>query len=133
MRSDADVRPASRGALQRAMAFCEDNVARPIQVADIALAPRLSVRTLQSEFRRQLDRTPLQYLRELRLSYAHADLRAIAAGQATGSSHRSPQNGAFRSVATSPPCTPARTADRLPSETLRRRPDSGGIRAGDVS
>lgn len=127
-----NVGPASRGALQRAMAFCEDNVARPIQVADIAAAARLSVRTLQSEFRRQLDRTPLQYLRELRLSNAHADLRAIAAGQATGSIAQVaakwgfPERRYFTTLYT-------RAYGRRPSETLCRRPGSEDIWAAEVS
>lgn len=116
-----DIRPASRGVLQRAMSFCEDNIARPIQVADMAAAARVSVRTLQSEFRRHLDRTPLQYLRDLRLSHAHADLRAIAAGQATGSvaevaaTWGFPERRYFTTVY-------ARAYGRLPSETLRHDP-----------
>ncbi|MGR7002169.1 AraC family transcriptional regulator [Yinghuangia aomiensis] len=113
-----DVRPAPRGTLQRAVSFCEDNIARPIQVADMAAAARVSVRTLQSEFRRRLGCTPLQYLRELRLANAHADLRAIAAGQATGSiaevaaAWGFPERRYFTTMY-------ARAYGRLPSETLR--------------
>lgn len=124
-----DVRPASRGTLQRAMSFCEENVARPIQVADMAAAARVSVRTLQSEFRRRLDRTPLQYLREVRLAHAHGDLRAIAAGQATGSVEEVaarwgfPERRYFTTVY-------ARTYGRLPSETLRHH-RSGDARADE--
>lgn len=72
------------GPVRRAMAFCEENAHRPISVGDIAAAARVSVRTLQAEFRRRLDITPLRYLRQVRLAGAHADLRAIAGGRQSG-------------------------------------------------
>lgn len=113
-----DPRPVTRSALHRAMSFCEDNIDRPIQVADMAAAARVSVRVLQGEFRRRLDLTPLQYLRDLRLANAHADLRAIAQGQASGSVAEVaarwgfPERRYFTTVY-------ARTYGRLPSDTVR--------------
>ncbi|MEU8137041.1 AraC family transcriptional regulator [Streptodolium elevatio] len=114
-----DVRPVTRGVLRRAMVFCEDNIDRPIQVADMAAAARVSVRTLQNEFRRRLDQTPLQYLRDLRLANAHADLRAIASGQAAGSVAEVaarwgfPERRYFTTMY-------ARAYGQLPSDTMRR-------------
>jgi len=46
----------------------------PLTVSDIAQAADLSVRGLQESFQRSLDRTPMQYLREVRLRRAHDDL-----------------------------------------------------------
>jgi len=46
----------------------------PLTVSDIARAADLSVRGLQESFQRTLDRTPMQYLREVRLRRAHDDL-----------------------------------------------------------
>ncbi|WP_058728627.1 helix-turn-helix transcriptional regulator [Curtobacterium oceanosedimentum] len=46
----------------------------PLTVSDIACTAGLSVRGLQESFQRTLDRTPMQYLREVRLRRAHDDL-----------------------------------------------------------
>ncbi|WP_069711978.1 helix-turn-helix domain-containing protein [Curtobacterium sp. ER1/6] len=46
----------------------------PLTVSEIARAADLSVRGLQESFQRTLDRTPMQYLREVRLRRAHDDL-----------------------------------------------------------
>lgn len=62
--------------VRRAVAFIEDNAANCITVADIARAARVSIRAVQLAFRRHLDTTPMAYLRSVRLSCAHADLRA---------------------------------------------------------
>ncbi|WP_406290170.1 AraC family transcriptional regulator [Embleya sp. NBC_00896] len=72
------------GALQRALAYCEAHAAEPISVADIAAAGRVSVRTLQEQFRVHLDTTPMGHLRRVRLAGAHADLVAVAQGRASG-------------------------------------------------
>ena len=47
----------------------------PLTVSDVARAADLSVRGLQEAFQRTLDRSPMQYLREVRLRRAHEDLR----------------------------------------------------------
>ncbi|MCF2534011.1 AraC family transcriptional regulator [Yinghuangia soli] len=111
-------RAAGPSVLRRATAYCEENVAEPISVGDIATAARVSVRTLQAEFRRRLGMGPLRYLRELRLAGAHADLRAVADGRAQGTVAEIanrwgfPQRRHFTTMYT-------RTYGRLPSETLR--------------
>ncbi|MCS5485843.1 helix-turn-helix domain-containing protein [Curtobacterium flaccumfaciens pv. beticola] len=46
----------------------------PLTVSDIARAADLSVRGLQESFQRVLERTPMEYLREVRLRRAHDDL-----------------------------------------------------------
>lgn len=66
--------PTMSRALRRAVAFIDDNARRPITVADIADASRLSVRGLQAAFRRDLGTTPMAYLRSARLDGAHRDL-----------------------------------------------------------
>jgi len=53
----------------------------PLTVSDIARAADLSVRGLQESFQRVLDRTPMQYLREVRLRRAHDDLLRAQPGQ----------------------------------------------------
>jgi AraC-like DNA-binding protein len=62
--------------LRRALEFIEANVAEDIGLPDIAVAVRVTPRAVQYMFRRHLDTTPLQYLRRLRLQYAHHDLSA---------------------------------------------------------
>jgi AraC-like DNA-binding protein len=72
----ADRRDARPQALRRAMVFIESNAARDITAADIARAARVSIRAMQLAFRRHLDMTPMAYLRSVRLSCAHDDLKA---------------------------------------------------------
>ncbi|MFJ8745949.1 AraC family transcriptional regulator [Embleya sp. NPDC127516] len=72
------------GPLQRALAYCETHAGTPISVADIAAAARVSVRTLQEQFRIHLDTTPMGHLRRIRLAGAHADLLAVAQGRTHG-------------------------------------------------
>jgi AraC-like DNA-binding protein len=70
----AVMRPAPRcGALSRS-----SNTIRhaDISVADIAEAANVSIRAVQFAFRRQLDTTPMAYLRAVRLDRAHHDLLA---------------------------------------------------------
>lgn len=62
--------------LRRAVEFIESNAANDIALADIADAVHVSSRAVQYMFRRHLDTTPLQYLRNLRLEHAHADLKS---------------------------------------------------------
>ncbi|MEU6841679.1 helix-turn-helix transcriptional regulator [Streptomyces sp. NPDC046716] len=50
-------------------------------VVEIARAARVSVRALQLAFRRHLETTPMRYLREVRLQYAHEELREAVPGQ----------------------------------------------------
>ncbi|MEV6238628.1 helix-turn-helix transcriptional regulator [Lentzea sp. NPDC051838] len=71
-----DRRDAHPLTVRRAIAFIEDNAADDITAADVAHAARVSIRAIQLAFRRHLDTTPMAYLRLVRLSCAHNDLRA---------------------------------------------------------
>ena len=51
-----------------------------LTVEGIARAVGLSVRALHAGFRRELDRSPKQYLQQVRLDRAHADLAAAQPG-----------------------------------------------------
>jgi AraC-like DNA-binding protein len=62
--------------LRRAIEYMESSVANDIAIADVANAIHVTPRAVQYMFRRHLDTTPLQYLRRLRLHYAHQDLVA---------------------------------------------------------
>ncbi|MFR9800121.1 helix-turn-helix transcriptional regulator [Streptomyces sp. MS06] len=74
-----DAHPAT---LRRATAHIDDHVDQPLTVADIAAAAHVTVRAVQYAFRRHLDTTPLGYLRQVRLAYAHREL--AAADRTTG-------------------------------------------------
>lgn len=71
-----DRQDAHPAALRRALAFIEGHPDRPLTVAEIAEAAHVSVRALQYAFRRHLECTPLAYVRQVRLSQAHAELAA---------------------------------------------------------
>jgi AraC-like DNA-binding protein len=60
--------------LRRAIAYMEANAGNDIALADVATAVHVTPRAVQYMFRRHLDTTPLQYLRRMRLDYAHRDL-----------------------------------------------------------
>jgi transcriptional regulator GlxA family with amidase domain len=68
-----DDRPAL---LRRAMEYMDANASNDIGLADIAGAIHVTPRAVQYMFRRHLDTTPLQYLRRMRLHYAHLELSA---------------------------------------------------------
>ncbi|MBM7864824.1 helix-turn-helix transcriptional regulator [Lentzea nigeriaca] len=72
----ADRRDAHPSTVRRAIAFMEANATKDITAVDIARAARVSIRAVQLAFRRHLNMTPMAYLRRVRLSCAHADLRA---------------------------------------------------------
>ncbi|MFG1934434.1 helix-turn-helix transcriptional regulator [Mycobacterium sp. NPDC048908] len=81
MRPDrTDSRPVI---LRRAMEYIDSNATNDIGVADIAAAVHVTPRAVQYMFRRHLETTPLQYLRRLRLHYAHQDLVAADRMQTT--------------------------------------------------
>jgi AraC-like DNA-binding protein len=60
--------------LRRAMDFIDANLDKDIGLADVADAVHVTPRAVQYMFRRHLDTTPLQWLREMRLRRAHLDL-----------------------------------------------------------
>jgi AraC-like DNA-binding protein len=69
--------------VRRATAFIDEHPDRDITVADIAAAACVTVRALQMAFRRELDTTPMAYLRTVRLARAHRDLLDLGPGQET--------------------------------------------------
>lgn len=60
--------------LRRAIAYIESNVEEDIALADVAASVHVTPRALQYMFRRHLDTTPMEYLRRVRLDYAHREL-----------------------------------------------------------
>lgn len=64
--------------VRKALDFIADNAHRPVTVDDVAAAVHMSTRGLQYAFRRALDRTPAECLRQARLDGAHRDLRSGA-------------------------------------------------------
>lgn len=69
---------AAPSSVRRAVTFIEENAHLPITVDDIAAAAFISTRGLQYAFRRAMDVTPAEYLRQERLEGAHRELRGSA-------------------------------------------------------
>ncbi|MFJ4016636.1 helix-turn-helix transcriptional regulator [Microbacterium sp. NPDC090014] len=88
--------------VRRALAFIAENSHRPITVDDVAAAVHISTRGLQYAFRRALDTTPAESLRQARLDGAHRDLRSgspttvAAVARRWGFSHPSRFAAAYR-------------------------------------
>jgi transcriptional regulator GlxA family with amidase domain len=61
--------------MRRALQYVDDHLGSPITVADIAEAAGLSTRGLYAGFQRDLDETPMAYLRAARLNAAREQLR----------------------------------------------------------
>lgn len=64
--------------VRRALAYIAENAHRPITVDDVAASVHISTRGLQYAFRRALDVTPAECLRQARLDGAHRELRSGA-------------------------------------------------------
>ncbi|SOJ56815.1 HTH-type transcriptional activator RhaS [Mycobacterium simulans] len=60
--------------VRRAIEFIEEHAQAAMSVADIAAAVYVTPRALQYAFRRHRDCTPMEYVRKVRLQYAHRDL-----------------------------------------------------------
>lgn len=60
--------------LRRAIEYVDSNAANDIALADIADAVHVTPRAVQYMFRRHLDTTPLNYLRQVRLHHARQEL-----------------------------------------------------------
>jgi AraC-like DNA-binding protein len=110
---------AGASVVRRARDYIEAHAGRPLTVADIARACDVGVRGLQHGFQRSMEISPTEYLRHVRLRYAHRDLLAAdpttttveAVAHRWGFTHR----GRFA----------AQYRDRYgvqPAGTLRRRP-----------
>lgn len=84
----AHQRAAAPRTVRRAIAHIEANAHQPLTLEDIAAASGISSRGLQHAFRRELDTTPTEYLRRVRLSAAHEELRSGAAVSVTDVARR---------------------------------------------
>lgn len=73
---DAAGKPALSEVLKDAVSFIHCNASGDIGVNDVAAAVHLTPRAVQYLFRRQLDTTPTEYMRRVRLHRAHQDLVA---------------------------------------------------------
>jgi transcriptional regulator GlxA family with amidase domain len=73
--SPSDHHDASTTALRRAVSYVDDNAHLPLSLADIADHVHMTPRGVQYLFRRHMDCTPMQYLRQVRLDLAHRDLQ----------------------------------------------------------
>ncbi|MBO4271265.1 AraC family transcriptional regulator [Microbispora triticiradicis] len=60
--------------VKRAVRLIEEHAGEPLTVEDIAEAVGVSARALQEGFRRHLDKTPMGYLRDVRLDRARTEL-----------------------------------------------------------
>lgn len=108
--------PAPGRLVRRACALMTEHHGEALTVGDVAEALRVSVRTLQDCFRRELQTTPMAYLRARRLDAVHAALRAAGPGTSVttvaldhGFAHLSRFAGEYRS-----------RFGESPSTTLRR-------------
>ena len=61
-------------AVRRAVAYLEEHALDAVSVPDVAAAARISVRSLQSLFRRHLGVSPVEHLHAIRLDSARKDL-----------------------------------------------------------
>ncbi|MEU5655171.1 helix-turn-helix transcriptional regulator [Streptomyces sp. NPDC047737] len=70
-----DSRDAHTDTLRRARTFIEENAHRAIGLSDIAAAAFVTPRAVQYAFSRHADTSPLGYLRHVRLTRAHHELK----------------------------------------------------------
>ncbi len=75
--------PTLPEALKEAVAFIQRRAAGEVSINDIAAAVHLTPRAVQYLFRRQLDTTPTEYVRRVRLQRAHDDLVAADPANST--------------------------------------------------
>jgi AraC-like DNA-binding protein len=75
--------PALPETLKEAVAFIHRHAAGDVSINDIAAAVHLTPRAVQYLFRRQLDTTPTEYVRRVRLHRAHDELIAAAPSNST--------------------------------------------------
>ncbi|WP_295836846.1 helix-turn-helix transcriptional regulator [uncultured Microbacterium sp.] len=81
-------RSAAPRTVRRAIMHIEAHAQDPLTLDDIAVASGISSRGLQHAFRRALDTTPMEYLRRVRLSGAHEELRTGTAVSVADVAHR---------------------------------------------
>jgi AraC-like DNA-binding protein len=66
--------PAQPSVVRRAVAYIDDHAEDPMTLTDIAAAAGIGVRALQHGFQVSLNKSPLTYLRDVRLSRVREDL-----------------------------------------------------------
>lgn len=81
-------RRAAPRSVRRAIAYMQQHAHEPITIDDVAAAAGISSRGLQYAFRRALDQTPTEYLRNERLAGAHAELQQAAAASVSAVARR---------------------------------------------
>ncbi|MCV7243628.1 helix-turn-helix transcriptional regulator [Mycobacterium mantenii] len=69
--------------LKEAVSFIHRHTTEDIGINDVAAAVHLTPRAIQYLFRRQLDTTPTEYMRRVRLGRAHQDLVAATTATST--------------------------------------------------
>lgn len=79
-----DVKQAANVHVRRAMSYIHDNLGQPLTIGDVSLAVGVSARSLQLGFKSELGQTPMQYLREARLSEARHLIRNSPADEKIG-------------------------------------------------
>lgn len=74
---------ATLSSARRAMAYMDEHLAEPLTLPRVAEATGVGVRALQKAFRHEVDATPMEWLRDLRLDRAHELLLASSPGSTT--------------------------------------------------
>ncbi len=75
-----DRRSAQDDRIRAALDFVLNHAREAITVDDIADAASLSVRGVQEAFKREFQRTPMEYVRQTRLDRAHTELQSLVPG-----------------------------------------------------
>lgn len=70
-----DTKQAANIHVRRAISYIHDNLDQPLTIGDVSSAVGVSARSLQLGFKSELGQTPMQYLREARLSEARRLIR----------------------------------------------------------
>lgn len=131
---DAPVPSFGPAALRRVVDAVEADPTRDLTLTDMARIAAVSVRTLQAPYRRHLDTTPTEHLRNTRLAHAHHQLRAADPSEVTVTAVA--RRCGFVNLGRFAKAYQARYHES-PSVTLRRtdsRPEMPGLgvsRAGD--
>lgn len=116
---DRPTAPAVPFAIARAVDLLHERPAEPWSSTVLARAVQVSLRSLQGGFHKHVGKPPMTYLRDLRLTLIHADLKKATPATTTveavayrwGMLHMGRFAAAYR-----------RTFGELPSQTLKRPP-----------
>lgn len=79
----SDHQGSKAAVLRRAIAFIDDAAHTDISIVDIARHVNMTPRGVQYMFRRELDCTPMEYARRVRLEHAHRELITATADTST--------------------------------------------------